>query len=142
MLVGKLFLCKVEKILKGSLNLIPSPSLSKFVDIPQQCFALFPQVNFPANNLNFHWRWRWWDQIQAIFLNLSYFTRFLWVFIILEGYIDFVPTTYSVLASQCIENEAYNNSYIYVLQKLCSSSQLLLVFSRVFVLTTRSKVMN
>ena len=26
----------------------------KFVDITQQCFALFPQVNFPANNLNFH----------------------------------------------------------------------------------------
>ena len=26
----------------------------KFVDINQQCFALLPQVNFPANNLNFH----------------------------------------------------------------------------------------
>ena len=25
-----------------------------FVDITQQCFALLPQVNFPANNLNFH----------------------------------------------------------------------------------------
>ena len=25
----------------------------KFVDIPQQFFALLPQVNFPANNLNF-----------------------------------------------------------------------------------------
>ena len=24
-----------------------------FVDIPQQYFALLPQVNFPANNLNF-----------------------------------------------------------------------------------------
>ena len=34
----------------------------KFVDITQQFFALLPQVNFPANNLNF--------QIQAIFLNL------------------------------------------------------------------------
>ena len=74
---------KVEKILKGSLDLIPSPlhgensnycreSLlevyrqiiaggcqqtfenKKFVDITQQCFALLPQVNFPANNLNFH----------------------------------------------------------------------------------------
>jgi len=41
----------------------------KFVDITQQCFALLPQVNFPAKNLNFHWRW--WDQI---FLNLFYFT--------------------------------------------------------------------
>ena len=26
----------------------------KFVDIIQQCFALLPQVNFLANNLNFH----------------------------------------------------------------------------------------
>jgi hypothetical protein len=26
----------------------------KFVDITQQCFALLPQANFPANNLNFH----------------------------------------------------------------------------------------
>ena len=24
-------------------------------------------------NLNFHWRWRWWDRIQAIVLNLFYF---------------------------------------------------------------------
>ena len=31
--------------------------------------VLLPKVNFPANNLNFHWRWRWWDQSQAIFLN-------------------------------------------------------------------------
>ena len=65
---------KVEKILKGSLDSIPSPSPSvkiqimgwkvcfyqqsfenkKFVDITQQCFALLPQVIFPANNLNFH----------------------------------------------------------------------------------------
>ena len=45
----------------------------KFVDITQQCFALLPQVNFTANNLNFHWRWRWLDPIQAIFLNLFYF---------------------------------------------------------------------
>ena len=26
----------------------------KFVEITQQCFALLPQLNFPANNLNFH----------------------------------------------------------------------------------------
>ena len=73
---------KVESILKGSLDLIPSPSPSvkiqimggkgclwykgktllgkqtfenkKFVDITKQCFALLPQVNFPPNNLNFH----------------------------------------------------------------------------------------
>ena len=41
--------------------------------ITQQCFSLLLQVYFPDNNLNFHWRWRWWDQIQAIFLNLYYF---------------------------------------------------------------------
>ena len=76
-------LIKVEKILKGSMDSIPSPSRSlkiqimggkvclrckgktllgvvnkflkkKFVDITQQCFALLPQVNFPTNTLNFH----------------------------------------------------------------------------------------
>ena len=41
-----------------------------------QCFALLPQVNFPANNLNFHWRWRRWDQIQPIVLILFYFRKF------------------------------------------------------------------
>ena len=70
---------KVEKMLKGNLDLIPLPSPSvkiqimggnlclrckgktllgietkKFVDITQQCFASLPNVNFPANNLNFH----------------------------------------------------------------------------------------
>ena len=30
---------------------------------------------FPVNNLIFHWRWSWWDQIQAIFLNLFYFSQ-------------------------------------------------------------------
>ena len=95
---------KVEKFLKGSLDSIPSPSPSvKFqimggkvclgckgktlldvvnkllktkslLTFTQQCFALLPQLNFTANNLNFHWRWRWWDRIQAIFLNLFYFS--------------------------------------------------------------------
>ena len=45
----------------------------KSVDNAQQCFAYTPQENFPANNLNFHWRWRWWDQIQANFQNLFSF---------------------------------------------------------------------
>ena len=45
----------------------------KFVDIIQQYFALLSQVNFAANNLNFHWRWRWWDGIWFIFLNIFYF---------------------------------------------------------------------
>ena len=79
---------KVEKILKCSLDLIPSPSPSVKIQIMagkfawgwnakhcRQCFALLPQVNFPANNLNFHRRWRWWDRIQAIFLNPFYFTK-------------------------------------------------------------------
>jgi hypothetical protein len=35
----------------------------KFVDNAQQYFAFTPQVNSPAHNLDFHWRWRWWDQI-------------------------------------------------------------------------------
>ena len=34
-------------------------------------FLFSTKVNFPANNLNFHWRWL--DWIQAIFLNLFYF---------------------------------------------------------------------
>ena len=88
---------KVERVLKGSLDSIPSPSPSvkiqnyrqesllevmrqniagwcqqtfcfqKFVDYAQHCFAFTPQANFLAHNLNFHWRWRWWDQIQATF---------------------------------------------------------------------------
>ena len=33
------------------------------------------QVNFPSNNLNFHWRW--WDWIQAIFLNIFYFIIYI-----------------------------------------------------------------
>ena len=39
----------------------------KFVDNAQQYFAFTPLANFPANNLNFHWRWRWLDQIKATF---------------------------------------------------------------------------
>ena len=83
---------KVENILKGSLDLIPSPSPSvkiqimtgkvclrqrrniaggcqqtfenkRIADITQHFFALLSQVNFPTNYFNFHWRWRRWDQI-------------------------------------------------------------------------------
>ena len=39
----------------------------KFVDNAQQCFAITSQANFPAHNLNFHWRWRRWDRIQTTF---------------------------------------------------------------------------
>ena len=79
-----MYLGKVEKILKGSLDSIPPPSLSVKIQIMggkvclrliyrqniaghcQQTFEnkkvvdinvlpnLLPQVNFPANNLNFH----------------------------------------------------------------------------------------
>ena len=44
-----------------------------FVDNAQQCFAFTPQANFPTHNLNFHCEGET-DQIQAIFLNLFYFT--------------------------------------------------------------------
>ena len=39
----------------------------------RQCFPFTPQANFPAHILNFHWRCWWWDQMQAIFINLFYF---------------------------------------------------------------------
>ena len=66
---------KVEKILKGNLDLIPSPSPSVKIQImggkvcwrkgktlqgvvnkllKTKCFALLPQVNFLDNYLNFH----------------------------------------------------------------------------------------
>ena len=85
---------KVEKILKGSLNLIPSTLPSVKIQImggkvflrckgktllgivnkrlkaknllTSPSNALLPQLNFPANNLNFHWRW--WDRIQSFIL--------------------------------------------------------------------------
>ena len=44
-------------------DLIQSPSHS----VKIQIIAFTHQANFPAHNLNFHWRWRWWDQIQATF---------------------------------------------------------------------------
>ena len=39
-----------------------------------QCLTMFaftPQANFPVHYLNFQWRWRWWDWIQANFKNLE-----------------------------------------------------------------------
>ena len=44
-----------------------------FVDNTQQCFAFTPQATFSASNLSFHWRWRWWDRIQATFYLFFYF---------------------------------------------------------------------
>ena len=46
----------------------------KFVDNVSQCFVFTHWANFPTHNLSFHCRWRWWDWIQAVFLNLLYFT--------------------------------------------------------------------
>ena len=86
---------KLEKILKGSLDSIPSPSLTvkiqimglrckiktllgifknkKFVDPAMFCLITWSKIYCQCNDLNFHWRWRWWDRIQAIFLNIFYF---------------------------------------------------------------------
>ena len=91
---------KVGKILKGSLDSIPSPSPSLKIQIMggKVCLTvkakhywalttnflylkvwwqhpMFCLYTFPAHNLNFHWRWRWWHRIRAIFLNLFYFTK-------------------------------------------------------------------
>ena len=55
-------------------NIVDKLLKKKIVDITQQCFALLPQVTFHDNNLNFYWRWRWWYRIQAIFLNIFYFS--------------------------------------------------------------------
>ena len=68
---GVLLNFKVEKILKGSLDSISSPSVKIQITGGKVClrckgktllgvvtiFALLPQVYFPANNLNIHWRW-------------------------------------------------------------------------------------
>ena len=46
---------KVDGLIMAGVN--PSYTLAenkKFNDITQQCFAFKPQVNFPANDLNFH----------------------------------------------------------------------------------------
>ena len=98
---------KVGKILKGILDLLTSPSTSTKTQIMNgkvclRCkgktlpgfvnklfvfksllkmssyVAFTPQANFPVHNLNFHWRSRWWDQIQAIFSNLLYFEFSSW----------------------------------------------------------------
>ena len=35
--------------------------------------SMFLHYTFPTHYLNSYWMWRWWDRIQAIFLNLFYF---------------------------------------------------------------------
>ena len=98
---------KVEKIFKGSLDLIPSPSPSvkiqimgrkvclrwkgktllgvvnkllfqKSFDNTHQYFAFTPQTTFPTHNLKSNWRWRWCDWTPATFKNLFYFIWNIW----------------------------------------------------------------
>ena len=76
----------------------------KYVDITRQCFALLPQVNFPTNNLNFHIKWRWWDQIQAIFLNLFFFKTYSRFFGFLKKVTCIHETTTSSLEDSSTEN--------------------------------------
>ena len=59
------------KLLVGKFDLKTKSLLTSHTT--QQCFALLHEVNFPVNNLNFPWRGRLWDRIQAIFFNLFYF---------------------------------------------------------------------
>ena len=58
----------------------PSPLIWRYVlnvkltvKISSVFVAFLKNINFPTDNLNFPWTWRWCDQIQAIFLNLFYF---------------------------------------------------------------------
>ena len=64
---------KVEKILKGSMDSILSPSLgivNKLLVFKSFLTTSINVFTFPTHYLNSYWMWRWWDQIQAIFLNL------------------------------------------------------------------------
>ena len=61
-----------RKILLGNVNKLLKPK--SLLTSPSNVLPYLPWVNFPANNLNFPWRWMWWDPIQATFLNLFYFT--------------------------------------------------------------------
>ena len=91
-----ILISKVVKILKGSLQWKFKFWVGKFTsgNKAKHCWALsanfmYSKVcwqhpamlciyNFPSHNLNFHWKW--WDQIQVIFLNLFYFTFLLdWI---------------------------------------------------------------
>ena len=70
---GRHSLLKVENISKGSLGLIPSPSPSVKLQIMGGKVCLRCKgYSIPPPS---HWRWRWWDRIQAIFLNLFCFNQ-------------------------------------------------------------------
>ena len=64
-----------------------------------------PQVNFNDNNLNFQWSWRWCDWIQAIFLNLFYFTWFpgvIWLSKAIFFRSDFINCSQQPLTLCCV----------------------------------------
>ena len=62
---------------------------------------MFCIVNFPANNLNFHCTWK--DRIQAIFLNLFYFTDY-WFKTIFHPYFFRTQNLYC-WSGQCRKND-------------------------------------
>ena len=70
--------CKGKTLLGVDNKLFVFKSL---LTMPSIVLPFTPQANFPAHNLNLHWRWRWWDCIQAIFLNLFYVTSWLYFFV-------------------------------------------------------------
>ena len=47
--------------------------------LPLHLKQTFPTIvsHFPTHNLNFHWRWRWWDQFQTTFYN--FFLKEAWI---------------------------------------------------------------
>ena len=126
---------KVEKILKGSLNSIPSPFPSGKIQImggkvclrckgktlldvvnkllktkrlltsPSNVYSYYLNNNFPTNNLNFHGRW--WDWLQAIFLNLFYFSSRMHLYFFSYNYKDelaghdFITTHLCALGCWC-----------------------------------------
>ena len=72
---SKLLLCKVENILKGSLDSIPSPSVwnsnywresllvrckgKTFLTLINKLLKTKSLLTPPSNNLNWIWKWRW-----------------------------------------------------------------------------------
>ena len=67
---GKVYLsCKCKTLLGFVNKLLKAKCLLR---LPSNILPYY--LNFPTDNLNFHWRWSWWDWIQSIFLNLFYFS--------------------------------------------------------------------
>ena len=83
---------------------------------PSNVLLFTPQANFPTHNLNFHWKWRWWDPIRAIFLNLFYFlfaSKHFQIVIILWISKDWTPGKYFLIDSiSNISIQAYFRKYL------------------------------